>query len=74
MSTHAFSESYGARPIELGYNRLAIVLTDGRSQDNVFNPSQEAQDNGIQLYAVGVSFCSYNHVIFLSINFFIRNI
>uniref|UniRef100_F6ZV77 Collagen alpha-1(XXII) chain n=1 Tax=Ciona intestinalis TaxID=7719 RepID=F6ZV77_CIOIN len=55
MNEESFSIANGARDIEFGYNRLAIVLTDGRAQDNVFNPSLEAQNNGIQLYAVGVS-------------------
>ena len=56
MDTVAFSMANGARSIELGYNRLAIVLTDGRAQDNVYNPASEAQNSGIQLYAVGVRF------------------
>ena len=56
MTKQAFSEINGSRDIELGYKRLAIVLTDGRSQDNAFRPASEAQDSGIQLYAVGVSF------------------
>lgn len=56
MANEAFTEAAGARPIVLGYNRLAIVLTDGRAQDNVFSPSQEAQNHGIQLYSVGVSY------------------
>ena len=55
MNEVAFSIEQGARPIELGYNRLAVVLTDGRSQDNVFRPSNEAMENGIMIIAVGVS-------------------
>uniref|UniRef100_H2Y642 VWFA domain-containing protein n=1 Tax=Ciona savignyi TaxID=51511 RepID=H2Y642_CIOSA len=55
MNTESFNVTSGARDVELGYKRLAIVLTDGRAQDNVYNPSLEAQNNGIQLYAVGVS-------------------
>lgn len=60
MRTQAFSESNGARPIEQGYNRLAIVLTDGRAQDNVYNPANAAQEAGIKVYAVGVT--SLNHI------------
>ena len=55
MTKQAFNEENGARTIELGYKRLAIVLTDGRAQDNVVGPSLEAQNSGIELYAVGVS-------------------
>jgi len=54
MNQNSFNVEFGARAIELGYDRLAIILTDGRAQDNVFNPSMEAQNNGIHLYAVGV--------------------
>ena len=28
----AFSEAYGARPAELGVEKIMIVLTDGRAQ------------------------------------------
>ena len=55
MNRVAFSIANGARPIEEGYNRLAVVLTDGRAQDNVFQPSNEAMENGIVMIAVGVS-------------------
>ena len=58
MSEEAFSVNRGARPIEHGYNRVAIVLTDGRSQDNVFQPADDAFNNGITVIAVGVSVVS----------------
>ena len=57
MTTSSFSQEFGARPIELGFNRLAVVLTDGRSQDEVYSPSVEAMNNGIKIIAVGVSNC-----------------
>lgn len=56
MTKTAFNVENGARAIGLGYKRLAIVLTDGRAQDNAFRPASEAQNSGIQIYAVGVSF------------------
>ncbi|XP_076837344.1 uncharacterized protein LOC143482731 [Brachyhypopomus gauderio] len=35
-------------------NRIAVVLTDGRSQDDVVDPAMEAKAQGIVLFAVGV--------------------
>ncbi|KAG9278760.1 collagen alpha-1(XXI) chain-like [Astyanax mexicanus] len=35
-------------------NRIAVVLTDGRSQDDVVDPAMEAKAQNIVLYAVGV--------------------
>lgn len=35
--------------------RIGIVITDGRSQDNVTMPSQQARDDGIQMFAIGVT-------------------
>ncbi|XP_017562856.1 vWFA and Collagen domain-containing protein [Pygocentrus nattereri] len=35
-------------------NRIAVVLTDGRSQDDVVDPAMEAKAQNIVLFAVGV--------------------
>ncbi|XP_073669224.1 uncharacterized protein [Paramisgurnus dabryanus] len=35
-------------------NRIAVVVTDGKSQDNVTASSMEAREQGIKLFAVGV--------------------
>ena len=64
MSEVAFNEANGARAIENGYNRVAIVLTDGRSQDNVFQPAEDALNSGIVVIAVGVSFVFGEFLIF----------
>ncbi|CAG5080495.1 Oidioi.mRNA.OKI2018_I69.PAR.g9615.t2.cds [Oikopleura dioica] len=50
----AFAETSGARGLSEGINRIMIVLTDGRAQDNVAGPSVIAQEDGIVVYAVGV--------------------
>ncbi|CBY14719.1 unnamed protein product [Oikopleura dioica] len=50
----AFSETSGARALSEGINRIMIVLTDGRAQDNVAGPAVIAQEDGIVIYAVGV--------------------
>lgn len=49
-----FTERNGARPQAKGVQRVAILLTDGRSQDYVLEPSQEAAKAGIRMFAVGI--------------------
>ncbi|CAJ0580735.1 unnamed protein product, partial [Mesorhabditis spiculigera] len=59
VANEAFNERRGARPRSSSVARVAIVITDGRSQDNVTIPSNNARRMGIQLFAVGVT----NHVL-----------
>ncbi|KAM3722540.1 Transmembrane matrix receptor [Dirofilaria immitis] len=59
ITNEAFSEHRGARPLGSGVPRIAIVITDGRSQDNVMIPVQNARMKQIQLFAVGVT----NHAL-----------
>lgn len=59
VTNEAFSERRGARPLNSGVPRITIVITDGRSQDNVTVPVEEANKKKIQLYAVGVT----NHAL-----------
>ncbi|KAJ8334228.1 hypothetical protein SKAU_G00398670 [Synaphobranchus kaupii] len=49
-----YTELTGARPTARGIQRVAILLTDGRSQDYVLEPSREAHRAGIRLFAVGI--------------------
>lgn len=49
-----FTESAGARPLSRDTKRVAILLTDGRSQDYVLEPSREASKAGIRMFAVGI--------------------
>ncbi|KAI1894180.1 hypothetical protein AGOR_G00113170 [Albula goreensis] len=51
MYQHSFSPKEGARP---NTPRIAIVFTDGRSQDDVSKWAAKAQESGITMYAVGV--------------------
>ncbi|TKR77104.1 hypothetical protein L596_018138 [Steinernema carpocapsae] len=53
--SEAFSERRGSRPVSPGVARVAIVITDGRSQDNVTVPANNARAQKIQLFAVGVT-------------------
>ncbi|KAK6054421.1 EGF-like domain protein [Cooperia oncophora] len=59
VATEAFSERRGARPLSQQVARVAIVITDGRSQDNVTVAANNARRQNIQLFAVGVT----NHVL-----------
>lgn len=54
ITTNIFTEREGARPAVLGIQRVAILMTDGRSQDYVLEPSKAAHEAGIRMFAVGV--------------------
>lgn len=45
-----FKESVGMRP---NSKRIGILITDGKSQDEVIDHSQNLRDRGIELYAIG---------------------
>uniref|UniRef100_A0A3B5Q7C8 VWFA domain-containing protein n=1 Tax=Xiphophorus maculatus TaxID=8083 RepID=A0A3B5Q7C8_XIPMA len=53
-TTNIFTERNGARPAESGFQKVAILLTDGRSQDYVLEPSKAAARAGIRMFAVGI--------------------
>uniref|UniRef100_A0A0K0DXB5 Phosphoglycerate mutase (2,3-diphosphoglycerate-independent) n=1 Tax=Strongyloides stercoralis TaxID=6248 RepID=A0A0K0DXB5_STRER len=44
-----------ARPLNTGVSRIIIVITDGRSQDNVTEPARIAANKDINMFAVGVT-------------------
>ncbi|KAM9337580.1 collagen alpha-1(XXI) chain [Symphorus nematophorus] len=48
---HVFSASQRASRVK---NRIAVVVTDGKSQDDVVDASMEARAQGITVFAVGV--------------------
>uniref|UniRef100_A0A3Q3M771 Matrilin-1 n=1 Tax=Mastacembelus armatus TaxID=205130 RepID=A0A3Q3M771_9TELE len=50
----AFSEGEGARVKSPGISKVAIIVTDGRPQDNVKDVAQRARDAGIEIFAIGV--------------------
>ncbi|XP_062406223.1 matrilin-3-like [Sardina pilchardus] len=50
----AFTEASGARPASKGITKVAIIVTDGRPQDQVEEVSAAARASGIEIYAVGV--------------------
>ncbi|PWA15401.1 hypothetical protein CCH79_00008591 [Gambusia affinis] len=53
-TTNIFTERNGARPAERGIQKVAILLTDGLSQDYVLEPSKAAARAGIRMFAVGI--------------------
>ncbi|XP_028936141.1 cartilage matrix protein [Ornithorhynchus anatinus] len=52
--SRAFSEVEGARPLSPALSKVAIVVTDGRPQDDVKDVSARAREAGIELFAIGV--------------------
>nr|XP_056712875.1 matrilin-3 [Euleptes europaea] len=50
----AFTEESGARPPSLNIPKVAIIVTDGRPQDQVQEVASRARASGIEIYAVGV--------------------
>lgn len=53
-TNNIFTEWNGARSVARGIQRVAILLTDGRSQDYVLEPSKAAAKAGIRMFAVGI--------------------
>ncbi|KAF3833558.1 hypothetical protein F7725_024762, partial [Dissostichus mawsoni] len=53
-TNNIFTERNGARPKARGIQRVAILLTDGLSQDYVLEPSKAAAKAGIRMFAVGI--------------------
>ncbi|KAF7632829.1 hypothetical protein Mgra_00007760 [Meloidogyne graminicola] len=55
MVQEGFAQRRGARPPSNDVSRVAIVITDGRSQDNVTEPAQMARGQQINTFAIGVT-------------------
>lgn len=49
-----FTERTGARPASKGFQKVAILVTDGKSQDYVLEPSVAAAAAGVRLFALGI--------------------
>uniref|UniRef100_A0ACB8FEF0 Uncharacterized protein n=1 Tax=Sphaerodactylus townsendi TaxID=933632 RepID=A0ACB8FEF0_9SAUR len=54
ITTHSFSAGAGGRPSDPSIKKVAILLTDGRSQDHVLEPAAAAHKAGIKIFALGV--------------------
>uniref|UniRef100_A0A7E4VNX4 Transmembrane cell adhesion receptor mua-3 n=1 Tax=Panagrellus redivivus TaxID=6233 RepID=A0A7E4VNX4_PANRE len=55
MVMEGFAERRGARPLSDDVSRVAIVITDGRSQDNVTEPAKAARNLQLNTFAIGVT-------------------
>lgn len=55
MVMEGFSERRGARKQGDDVARVGIVITDGRSQDNVTEPAMNARNSNINMFSVGVT-------------------
>ncbi|KAM9308137.1 collagen alpha-6(VI) chain-like [Gastrophryne carolinensis] len=53
MLDNHFTERSGARNKD-GVPQIAVVITDGQSQDNIRDPSNRVKDAGITVYAIGI--------------------
>lgn len=54
ITRHSFSPLAGGRPGNRAFKQVAILLTDGRSQDLVLEAAAAAHRAGIRIFAVGV--------------------
>ncbi|XP_072221652.1 collagen alpha-1(XII) chain isoform X2 [Leuresthes tenuis] len=54
-----FKENVGMRP---NSRKIGVLITDGRSQDDVIVNSQNLRDQGIELYAIGVKNADENEL------------
>ncbi len=39
--------------------KIGVLITDGKSQDEIVFSSQKLRDNNIELYAIGEWFCQF---------------
>lgn len=49
---NSFKPESGSRP---GVPKIGILITDGKSQDDVIPPAQSLKDAGIELFAIGTT-------------------
>ncbi|XP_024865789.1 collagen alpha-1(XIV) chain isoform X3 [Kryptolebias marmoratus] len=56
---NSFKPESGSRP---GVPKIGILITDGKSQDDVIPPAQSLKDAGIELFAIGVKNADKNEL------------
>lgn len=57
---NTFTESAGARK---GFPKVAIVITDGKAQDDVEIPARELRNIGVEVFSLGTLSFSKNREI-----------
>lgn len=50
---NSFKPEAGART---GVSKIGILITDGKSQDDIIPPSRRLRESGVELFAIGVCF------------------
>ncbi|XP_072042533.1 uncharacterized protein [Amphiura filiformis] len=55
MTNTLFGPSRGARPRSLNIPRVAVIITDGQSHDQVLGPANDARNSMITMFAIGVA-------------------
>uniref|UniRef100_A0A3Q2VI40 Collagen, type XIV, alpha 1a n=1 Tax=Haplochromis burtoni TaxID=8153 RepID=A0A3Q2VI40_HAPBU len=56
---NCFKPESGARP---GIPKIGILITDGKSQDDVIPPAEELRNAGVELFAIGVKNADENEL------------
>ncbi|CAI9576373.1 unnamed protein product, partial [Staurois parvus] len=51
LKKNAFVQSAGARK---GFPKIAVIITDGKSQDEVEIPAKELQNLGVEVFTLGI--------------------
>ncbi|XP_061809382.1 collagen alpha-1(XIV) chain isoform X2 [Nerophis lumbriciformis] len=59
ISENCFKPESGAR---VGVPKIGILITDGKSQDDVIQPAQSLQKDGVELFAIGVKNADENEL------------
>ncbi|XP_051879302.1 collagen alpha-1(XIV) chain isoform X4 [Pristis pectinata] len=59
IQENSFKPEAGSRP---GVPKIGILITDGKSQDDVFPPAKSLRDAGIELFAIGVKNADVNEL------------
>ncbi|XP_072906324.1 collagen alpha-1(XIV) chain isoform X2 [Hemitrygon akajei] len=59
IQENCFKPEAGSRP---GVPKIGILITDGKSQDDVFPPAKSLRDAGIELFAIGVKNADANEL------------
>lgn len=50
---NSFKPEAGART---GVSKIGILITDGKSQDDIIPPSRNLRESGVELFAIGMLF------------------